>query len=64
MAASLPFVEDANAIAHLLGDLEDVRRHKDGGAAIGDLAEDVFHDPGAAGIEPVRWLVEKEDLGF
>src|SRR6185295_11510048 len=48
---------DADAVAQLLGDLQDVRAHEDRGAALGQALEDVLDQPRALGVEADHGLV-------
>src|SRR5690242_8229147 len=48
----LAAADDRDPVAHALGDLKNVGRHENGGAALGDFAQNIFDQPGAAWVEP------------
>jgi hypothetical protein len=60
----LSAVDDHDLVAQL-GDLcEHVARDEHGSAAVGEGAQEVPQPPNPLGIEPVRGLVEHEQLGL
>src|SRR5581483_12100298 len=56
-------IDDGGAVAHTLGDLKNMGRNKDGGAAPAQLAQDVFHQAGAAGVQANGRLVQEDHPG-
>lgn len=55
-----PAANDCHAIAQPLRDFEDMCRQEYGGAARGELAQNVLDQPRTAGIEPHRRLIQEE----
>ena len=55
--------DDADAVAHLLGDLERMGAHQDGDAALAHAAEDVLDQPRPARVEADHRLVDQHRLG-
>ena len=51
-------VDDADAVAHALGNFQDVRGEEDGGAAFGHLAQDILDQPGGLGVQPDGRLIQ------
>ena len=58
----LTAVDDADAVAHLLGDLQHVRREEDRAPLLCQAAEQIFDDARAARVQPRGRLVEEEHL--
>ena len=56
--------DDADAIGHALGDLQDMRGHDDGAAGLDVLAQHGLDLAGGAGIEAGERLVEDDELGL
>ena len=56
-------VDDADPVAHALGDFQDVGGEEDRRAAVRQLAQDVLDQAGGLGVEPDGGLVEDEDFG-
>jgi hypothetical protein len=57
-------VDDADPVAHVLGDLEDVGGEEDRRAPPGHLPQDVFDQPGRPRVEADRRLVQQEHPGI
>ena len=56
-------VEDGHAVAQPLGLLHEMRRQKDGLAALADAAHQIPDRPPRLRVEPCRQLVEEDQLG-
>jgi hypothetical protein len=56
-----PVRNDADAVGHAFGYLQDVRGHDDGAAGAHAFAQHVLHLPRGAGIEPGQRLIENDD---
>src|SRR5215470_199740 len=52
-------LDDADAVAHLLGHLQGVRAHEDGHPALAHVAEDLLDEPGAPRVEAHHRLVDQ-----
>jgi len=56
-------MDDADPIRQLVDLGEDVARHEDSDALVGELPEEAAYLDDAGGVEAVRGLVEDEELG-
>jgi hypothetical protein len=55
-------VDDDDARADALDDLEDMRAEQDGPTLGGEFLEQLLHDCGGIGVEPVERFIKKENF--